>query len=93
MSEFSPVLTKEQLLQQIGEIISRYENNTGQIVGAFIQPGMSNPTEIHQWDGGSFSEEKCAIKLEEVEGTAEFYAAKEEGIKNDLISRGWMISK
>lgn len=91
MSEISQPMTKEQLLQQIGRLIRKYEEeNNETVVGAFIQPTMSNDTEVYQWNGEEFCEEKCKITIEEVEGSAEFYAAKEEKIRNDLISEGWM---
>lgn len=78
-------MTKEQLLQQVGELISKYEDDTGEIVGAFIQPISTDRTEVHQWDGEKFSEGKCSISLEAVEGTAEFDKAAEQRIKNDLV--------
>jgi hypothetical protein len=88
MTQSSSPMTKEQFLQQIGEIISKYEDDTGQIVGAYIEPNTNDRTEVHQWNGDRLSEGKCSIKLEEVEGTAEFDAAKERRLIAKMIDEG-----
>jgi F0F1-type ATP synthase membrane subunit b/b' len=85
-------MTKEQLLQKIGEIISKYEDDTEQIVGAYIQPTTDDRTETHEWNGQEFCEEKVALKFEVVEGTTEFNTAKEEKIKKRIMDPRYMES-
>lgn len=88
MTQSSSPMTKEQFLQQIGEIISKYEDDAGRIVGVYIQPDENNFTEVHQWNGEKFLEGKCGIELKEVEGTAEFDAAKERHLIEKMVNEG-----
>jgi hypothetical protein len=60
-------MTKEQLLLEIGKLIYKYEDDTGEIVGAYIEPTTDDRTEVYQWNGDRFSQGKYTIKLEAVE--------------------------
>jgi hypothetical protein len=92
MTQTSQPMTKEQFLQQIGEIITKYEDDTEQIVGVYVHPDMNNFTEVYQWDGEKFSEGRGEIEIKEVEGTTEFYVQKEENIKKRIMDPGYMES-